>query len=104
MIRIAPDKATVIKQIQSLVPPGAPEPQDAEVLAQLTNLTTELIEAFQAEGKLSSDPLSSMRARRIPLYAAELETRLKDKIVLVTGGAGCVGQELLALLRRFDLK
>src|SRR5437868_3952437 len=104
MIDIALDNEMIIKQIQSLVPPGAPAPQNGEVLAQLTELTSKLIESYKAGGKLSTDPLRTMRERRIPLYRAELEGRLKDKVVLVTGGEGCVGQQLLALLRQFDLK
>jgi nucleoside-diphosphate-sugar epimerase len=104
MIRTAPDKQMIIRQIEDLVPPGAPEPREPALLAQLSSLTSELIEAFKAQGMLGADPLASMRARRIPLYSAALETRLKDKVVLVTGGAGCVGQQLLATLRGFDLK
>ncbi len=91
-------KAEIIKQIQQLVPPGSLEPQAPEVLAKLQTLTAALIEAYKAEGQLREDPFADVRDRTIRLYEAEVSSRLKDKVVLVTGGEGCVGSYLVKKL------
>lgn len=91
-------KAEIIKQIQQVVPPGKPEPQEPEVLARLQTLTAELIKAYQAEGQLEEDPFGDVRHRKIHLYESEVASQLKGKIVLVTGGEGCVGSDLVKRL------
>ncbi len=91
----ATKKAEIISQIQQLVPPGSPEPQSSEVLAKLQTLTAALIEAYQAEGQLQEDPFADVRNRTIHLYESEVSSKLKGKVVLVTGGEGCVGSYLV---------
>lgn len=49
-------KADVITKIQELVPIGAPEPTDPELLHQLRDLTQRLINAYKNEGCLQGDP------------------------------------------------
>ncbi len=97
-------KAEVIKRLQQLVPPGSPEPQDPEVLAKLRTLTVELIEAYKAEGQLAEEPFSDVRNRTIHLYASEVSEQLKGKVVLVTGGEGCVGSDLVEKLVELGVK
>jgi nucleoside-diphosphate-sugar epimerase len=97
-------KAEVIKRLQQLVPPGSPEPQDPEVLAKLRTLTVELIEAYKAEGQLAEEPFSDVRNRTIHLYASEVSEQLKGKVVLVTGGEGCVGSDLVEKLVELGAK
>jgi len=91
-------KAEIIKQIQQLVPPGTPEPQEPELLATLQTLTAQLIEAYKAEGQLEEDPFGDVRHRKIHLYESEVASQLQGKIVLVTGGEGCVGSDLVKRL------
>lgn len=91
-------KAEIIKQIQQLVPPGTPEPQEPELLATLQTLTAQLIEAYKAEGQLEEDPFGDVRHRKIHLYESEVASQLQGKTVLVTGGEGCVGSDLVKRL------
>jgi len=91
-------KAEIIKKIQQVVPPGLPEPQDPEILTTLQTLTAELIEAYKAEGQLQEDPFGDVRNRTIHLYEPEVTNQLKGKVVLVTGGEGCVGSDLVKKL------
>lgn len=91
-------KAEIIKRIQQVVLPGKPEPQESEVLTVLQTLTAELIEAYKAEGQLEEDPFGDVRHRRIHLYEDEVASQLQGKVVLVTGGEGCVGNDLVKRL------
>lgn len=88
----------VIQRMQQLVPPGSPEPQEPEVLAQLRSLTQDLICAYQAAGRLQEDPFQEARSRPLYLFEAEVRDRLRDQVVLVTGGEGCVGGHLINTL------
>lgn len=88
-------KDKIISQIQQLVPPGSAEPQDLEILATLKTLTADLIAAYQADGQLQEDPFLEVRDRTIHLYEAEIKSQLKGKVVLVTGGEGFVGSQLI---------
>jgi len=92
------NKAEIIKFIQQLVPPGSPEPQDPKVLATLQSLTAALIQAYMAEGQLQADPFADARNRMVHLYEAEVRSKLQAKVVLVTGGEGCVGSHLVKKL------
>lgn len=91
-------KAEIIKSIQQVVRPGLPEPQEPEILLTLQKLTAELIEAYKAEGQLEEDPFGDVRHRTIHLYETEVISQLKGKVVLVTGGEGCVGSDLVKRL------
>ena len=97
-------KAEVIKRIQELVPAGSPEPHEPEVLATLRQLTVELIEAYKAEGQLEDDPFFDVRNRTIHLYTSEVSEKLKGKVALVTGGEGCVGNDLVGKLVELGAK
>jgi NADP-dependent 3-hydroxy acid dehydrogenase YdfG len=88
-------KKQIIKAMQSLVPPHSIAPSCPEVLEKLTALTTDLIRAYRAEGKLKEHPFAEAAARRIHLYSDLIATRLQGKTVLVTGGEGCVGKSML---------
>lgn len=85
----------IISQIQQLVPPGTPEPQDAERLQKLKLLTQLLIEEYEASGRLQEDPFNEAWTRSLYLYEAEVRCLLQDRTVLVTGGEGFVGTRLV---------
>lgn len=89
------NSSEVIKRMQQVLPPGSPEPQDPEILAQLRCLTKDLIQAYQASGRLQEDPFYEARTRPLYLYEAEVREQLNGKVVLVTGGEGCVGERLI---------
>lgn len=88
----------IIQQIQQLVPPGNPEPQDPEILAQLQQLTQALIQDYEDSGRLQGDPFNEAWTRPLYLYESEAQSQLQGKTVLVTGGEGCVGQQLIQKL------
>src|SRR4051794_14328109 len=98
------ERAAIITEIQHLVPPGSPEPTDPGIISALKERTARLIEAYKADGKLLEDPLDAARNRTIYLYEAELNNLLAGKTVLITGGAGCVGQTLINKLRSFPVQ
>ncbi|KJH71549.1 polysaccharide biosynthesis protein [Aliterella atlantica] len=97
-------KAEIVKAIQDLVPPGSPEPQCPTVLADLQVLTADLIQAYIATGKLTEDPFGDVLTRSIHLYQAEVSSLVYDKVILVTGGEGCVGSQLVAKLATLGVK
>jgi NADP-dependent 3-hydroxy acid dehydrogenase YdfG len=97
-------KRQIIKAMQRLVPPHTSAPDCPEVLAKLTALTTDLIRAYQSEGKLREHPFTEAAARRIYLYEEQISTQIRDRTVVVTGGEGCVGQTLMEPLLALGAK
>ncbi|XGV99603.1 MAG: SDR family NAD(P)-dependent oxidoreductase [Leptolyngbya sp. BL-A-14] len=95
---VLPTVSSVIQSMQALVPPGSPAPQDAQILVQLQQLTQSLIQAYQAAGQLQDDPFREARTRQLHLYEADVRSQLAHKVVLVTGGEGCVGSHLIQRL------
>jgi nucleoside-diphosphate-sugar epimerase len=91
-------KKQIIGAMQRLVPAHAPVPQSVEVLASLTELTNDLIRVYQSQGKLRENPFTEAAARRIHLYEDLIRSEVTGKVVLVTGGEGCVGQALITSL------
>lgn len=91
-------KKQVIGAMQRLAPAHAPVPQSPEVLAQLTELTSDLIRIYQGEGKLRENPFAEASLRRIHLYEDLIRVEIAGKTILVTGGEGCVGQALITSL------
>lgn len=97
-------KPAVIQDIQQLVPPGTPQPEDPETLKQLGGLTAELIRTYQAAEQLFEDPFSDVWHRTIHLYEALVREKLQDQVVLVTGGEGFVGTCLIERLKTLGVK
>jgi NADP-dependent 3-hydroxy acid dehydrogenase YdfG len=91
-------KGQIIGAIQRLVPAYATVPRSLEVITKLTELTNELVEIYQKEGRLKENPFTEAASRRIHLYEDLVRAEITGKIILVTGGEGCVGQALLASL------
>lgn len=67
--------------------------------ARLQALTAELIRRKQSRGVLQSDPTVEVR-RRLPLSASIADT-VRDRTILVTGGAGCIGNALVQRLLQY---
>ena len=67
--------------------------------ARLQALTAELICKKQRRGALQSDP-SVEAHRQLPL-SASIANRVRDRTILVTGGAGCIGRILVQRLLQY---
>jgi glycosyltransferase involved in cell wall biosynthesis len=93
----------IIAQIWETMPIGAAEPTEPKTLAKLTALTNSLIELTGRE-ELKVNPFAEVCDRHIALYKPQIATILKDKVVLITGGAGFVGSNLIAHLGQFGVK
>jgi len=87
----------IIDRMYEFAPPGSPLPQDPETWAALTELTADLVRAYSSSGQIQEDPFEEAWKRPLSLYE-EVRDRLRDKVVLVTGGEGCVGQFLIEKL------
>lgn len=96
-------RTEIIAEIWETVPVGAAEPTEPKTLARLTELTNSLIELTGRE-ELKVDPFTEVCDRNITLHKSQIATILKDKVVLITGGAGFVGSNLIAHLSQFGIK
>jgi nucleoside-diphosphate-sugar epimerase len=83
-----------------LAPPGSVP--DATTLQAMHAATRELVRAKRAEGCLDESPTHLALTRSVDLHEAAARARLAGRRVLVTGGSGCVGTRLRALLSRFS--
>lgn len=95
--------AQIIQQVRERVPPGSPEP-DPRTRQELSRLTGELIRAYKEKGALREDPFAPTRKRTILLREQEIARRLDGRTVLVTGGDGVIGSELVRALSRFNVR
>jgi dTDP-4-dehydrorhamnose reductase len=93
----------ILQLIWDTVPVGAPEPTDPNTLARLSELTEALIDISGRKG-LSIDPFSESYQRRVEIDIPKVTASLKDKVVLITGGQGFVGTNLIAKLQQFGVK
>ncbi len=93
----------ILQSIWDTVPVGASEPTAPETLARLSELTEALIDISGRKG-LSSDPFSESYQRRVEIDIPKVTASLKDKVVLITGGQGFVGTNLIAKLQQFGVK
>jgi hypothetical protein len=71
---------------------------------ELTSLTKELISLYDLQERLSEDPFSPTRLRKLSLAVDQVNLLLKDSTCLVTGGLGCVGSTLVGEILKFDVK
>jgi glycosyltransferase involved in cell wall biosynthesis/nucleoside-diphosphate-sugar epimerase len=96
-------RTEIIAQIWETMPIGAADPTEPKTLAKLTELTNSLIDLTGRE-ELKVNPFTEVCDRNIALYKPQIVTLLKDKVVLITGGAGFVGSNLIAHLSQFGVK
>ncbi|WOB42143.1 polysaccharide biosynthesis protein [Thermoleptolyngbya oregonensis NK1-22] len=95
-------RVEIIHDIKMLVPAGSPEPEDEQVLNQLASLTQELTKVYQAAGQLREDPFADAWNRRVHCYRDLVAEQVKGRRILVTGGNGCVGSQLIQELKTFE--
>lgn len=82
----------------------SPKVHNKEFYDQLTSLTKELIGLYDLQGRLSDDPFSPTRLRKLSLPTEEISRVLNNSTCLVTGGLGCVGSTLVDEIQRFNVK
>jgi FlaA1/EpsC-like NDP-sugar epimerase len=93
----------ILQQIWETVPAGSSTPTKPEDLARLKELTNNLIEISDRE-YLKVNPFQEVIDRSINFYRDRVETILKDKVVLIAGGAGFIGINLICQLRELGVK
>jgi hypothetical protein len=96
-------KSDVLQSIWETVPAGSPEPTDSAVLDRLNELTQELIDV-SGRDRLLVDPFVEVYDRQVKIDEKVVANILKDKTILVTGGRGFVGTNLIAKLQQFGVK
>src|SRR5579884_804775 len=97
-----PTTSEVIARLTGAFPPGSGFPTEPRIVAELRYLTRELVECYRREGRLDADPFADPGNRKIHCYETEIREIIHQRVVLVTGGAGCVGSGLMAKLRTFE--
>jgi Polysaccharide biosynthesis protein len=96
-------KDRALKLISEIMPVGAAEPTDPQTLSRLVEQTKELIAACGGEA-LRTDPFAEVYQRQVPIDQLHIGRILRNKVVLVTGGNGFVGSNLVAKLRQFGVQ
>jgi NADP-dependent 3-hydroxy acid dehydrogenase YdfG len=96
-------KSEVLQSIWDAVPVGSPEPTDPKLLARLSTLTQELIN-ISGRDQLQLDPFKEVYDRQVKVDETEIVDILKNRTVLVTGGRGFVGTNLIAKLQQLGVK
>jgi hypothetical protein len=92
----------IIAAIKEIAPPGIKEP-DAFVIRKLSDQTARLHEAlpYSAEEYIR---FTTIQKRELDVPLDELEAWLSGRVVVVTGGTGCIGSVLLEQIRCFSPK
>jgi nucleoside-diphosphate-sugar epimerase len=96
-------KSNVLESIWETAPVNSPEPTESAVLDRLSVLTQELIN-ISGRDRLSIDPFAEVYERKVEIDDLEIATILKNKVILITGGRGFVGTNLVAKLQQFGVK
>lgn len=81
----------------------SPNVHNKDSYNQLTSLTKELISLYDLQGRLTEDPFSPTRLRKLSLPFEQVNTLLNNSTCLVTGGLGCVGSTLIEEISKFDV-
>lgn len=69
----------------------------------LVELTQELIELYDKQGRLSENPLEPSAKRILSLPIDEVGKKLNNRVCMVTGGLGSVGSTIVKDLLKFDI-
>src|SRR4051812_44095449 len=94
----------MISEIYKQIWEHSPYVQTSKSYNALVQLTNQLINQYEEQGRITNDPFSPTRERTLSLPMEELRKELKGKTCLVTGGLGCVGSMLVNELLKFDVK
>jgi Polysaccharide biosynthesis protein len=95
-------KSEVLQSIWETAPVGL-EPVKADVLDRLSLLTQGLID-ISGRDRLAVDPFAEVYKRKVEIDELTISTILRNKVILITGGRGFVGTNLIAKLQQFGVK
>ncbi|MEO8474940.1 MAG: polysaccharide biosynthesis protein [Chryseolinea sp.] len=93
----------MIEEIYKRVWQLSPSVGQRDSYTALNNLTQQLIQLYDQQGRLDEDPFNPTRLRKLSLPVDQIKRELKNKTCVVTGGLGCVGSTLLQELLSFEL-
>jgi Polysaccharide biosynthesis protein len=96
-------KSDVLQSIWETVPADSPEPVKVAVLNQLGLLTQKLIN-ISGRDQLFVDPFTEVYKRKVLIDESTITAILKNKVILITGGRGFVGTNLIAKLQQLEVK
>jgi NADP-dependent 3-hydroxy acid dehydrogenase YdfG len=96
-------RTAILDAIWETVPIDTPEPTESLIRSKLTELTSSLID-ISGRRNFNIDPFSEVYQRRVAIDLPQVTASLKDKVVLITGGQGFVGTNLIAKLQEFGVK
>jgi nucleoside-diphosphate-sugar epimerase len=96
-------KNEVLQSIWETAPVGSSEPTKADVLDRLSLLTQELID-ISGRDRLAVDPFSEVYERSVLINKSKVAHILANKVILISGGRGFVGTNLIAKLQEFGVK
>ncbi len=82
----------------------SPHSKNGESYNELTRLTQALIHIYDFQDRLTIDPFSSTRDRKLSQPFERIKALLNHSTCLVTGGLGCVGSNLVNELLKFNVK
>jgi NADP-dependent 3-hydroxy acid dehydrogenase YdfG len=75
----------------------------ADILDRLSLLTQELVD-ISGRDRLAIDPFAEVYERKVLIDESKTTHALANKVVLITGGRGFVGTNLIAKLQQFGVK
>lgn len=94
----------MVEEIYKRIWELSPHVQTRESYEELIGLTDELINLYDEQGRLNSDPFSPARERILSLPTKKIRNELNGSICIVTGGLGCVGSILVNELLKLGVK
>ncbi|HMG91333.1 MAG TPA: hypothetical protein VK589_14810, partial [Chryseolinea sp.] len=94
----------MIEEIYKKIWALSPQVYKKDSYDELASLTKEMIGLYDLQGRLSEDPFSPTRLRKLGLAVDQVNLLLENSTCLVTGGLGCVGSTLVGEILKFDIK
>ncbi|RZS96962.1 polysaccharide biosynthesis protein [Cecembia calidifontis] len=78
--------------------------QEPKAYSKLVDLTQELIKIYDQQGRIETNPFEPAKHRTLEIPKDKINQELKNRVCLITGGIGAVGNRLFEDLILFDLK
>ena len=93
----------LVAALRRAAPPGL-SMLDSVTLDRLRLITAELLAASPPEIASSAERFQQLSGRELAFDQNSLRAGIEGRVVLVTGGTGCIGSSLLGLLREFGAR
>lgn len=91
----------LIQRMQEVAAPHQDTLTEAETV-ELRRLTKRLLVVERDKAVAEYERFNQVKSRELDIDKSKLRERLEGKIVLVTGGTGCIGSELLTQLKEYN--